>query len=75
MNKSTVNWEERFDRQFNKEVVVLGDYLFVDLKDFISDLLLSQKEEIRGKILRKKHEMDYGGFIEAVLVDDIEELL
>ena len=44
--KNQKSWEKRFDKRFNKEVVVMGDYLFEDIKSFIRQLLQAERKRI-----------------------------
>ena len=45
--KNQKSWEKRFDKRFNKEVVVMGDYLFEDIKSFIQAELIRELESLR----------------------------
>jgi hypothetical protein len=39
------DWELKYDLLFNKNVVVMGDYLFEDIKSFIRQLLASSQHD------------------------------
>lgn len=81
-------WEKRFDEQFmpkksnsysRPDIAELIKEPMIEyagsVKKFIHSLLRAQAEEMEGRCREKAHEMDWGGFVQAVLLDDIINIL
>ena len=79
---------EEFEKKFNDDpnfisYIADGRICWTAKPDEIKSFLRQSLEEcradlvgrLRKKIKEKAYEMDYGGFVQAVLLDDIQKLL